>query len=163
MPKIAVCPGSFDPVTNGHLDIIKRGAEVFEQVYVVVLDNGNKDPLFQTSERMELLQKTTNEWSNVEVDSFNGLLVDYVESIGAKVILRGLRAISDFEYEMQITSMNKNLNQEIDTFFMMTNNQFSFLSSSMVKEIAKYHGKVSDLVPATVEKALKAKYATAHS
>lgn len=159
MADIAVCPGSFDPVTNGHLDIINRGAKVFKQVYVVVLDNHSKDPLFDTRERVDLLQKTTANLENVEVDSFNGLLVDYVKSIQAKVILRGLRAISDFEYEMQITSMNKNLNQEIDTFFMMTNNQYSFLSSSIVKEIAKYHGKVSDLVPKPVEEALKTKYA----
>lgn len=163
MVKIAVCPGSFDPVTYGHLDIINRGAKVFDRVFVVVMDNRSKDPLFEVGERMELLEKSTDDLPNVEVDSFNGLLVDYVHSKQAKVILRGLRAISDFEYEMQITSMNKNLNNEIDTFFMMTNNQYSFLSSSIVKEIAKYHAAVSDLVPPPVEKALEAKYALPRS
>jgi pantetheine-phosphate adenylyltransferase len=159
MNNIAVCPGSFDPVTYGHLDIIKRGAKVFEHVYIVVLNNRNKNPLFSVDERMDLLREVSYDVPNVEVDSFTGLLVDYVQSKNAKVILRGLRAISDFEYEMQITSTNKKLVEEIDTFFMMTNNQYSFLSSSIVKEVAKYHGSISDFVPEPVEKALKAKYA----
>lgn len=158
MTQIAVCPGSFDPVTNGHLDIIQRGAEVFEHVYVVVLDNSSKGPLFDAHERVTLLQQTTENLKNVEVDSFNGLLVDYAASMQAKVILRGLRAVSDFEYEMQITSMNKKLNNDIETFFMMTRNEYSFLSSSIVKEIAQYHGSVADLVPKAVEHALRLKY-----
>lgn len=161
MERIAVCPGSFDPVTNGHLDIIKRGAKVFERVYVAVLNNRNKNPLFTIEERIELLKKVTDDLPNVEVDSFHGLLVEYARSKKAGVILRGLRAVSDFEYEMQSTSINKNLDDEIDTFFMMTKNQYSFLSSSIVKEIAKYHAPVSDLVPEPVAEALREKYTSA--
>ncbi|HEU5141068.1 MAG TPA: pantetheine-phosphate adenylyltransferase [Bacillales bacterium] len=163
MERVAVCPGSFDPVTNGHLDIIKRGAKVFERVYVAVLNNRNKDPLFTLEERVELLKMATADLNNVEVDSFSGLLVEYAKSKNAGVILRGLRAVSDFEYEMQSTSINKNLDDEIDTFFMMTNNQYSFLSSSIVKEIAKYQAPVSNLVPEPVEEALRTKFAVPRS
>lgn len=158
MERIAVCPGSFDPVTYGHLDIISRGAKVFDRVYVCVLDNRTKSPLFSIEERKSLIRASTENLPNVEVDAYNGLLVDYAKHQDANVILRGLRAISDFEYEMQITSMNKNLNEEVDTFFMMTNNQYSFLSSSMVKEIAKYQADVSNLVPNPVEDALLGKF-----
>ncbi|WNB90510.1 pantetheine-phosphate adenylyltransferase [Bacillus sp. NEB1478] len=158
MPTTAVCPGSFDPVTRGHLDIIKRGADVFDEVIVVVANNQSKDPLFTVEERITLLKEVTEKFPNVKVDSFNGLLIDYVKSIGANVILRGLRAVSDFEYEMKIASINKKLDDGVETFFMMTNNQYSFLSSSIVKEAAKYHANVSDLVPEIVEKALKEKY-----
>lgn len=158
MKSIAVCPGSFDPVTNGHLDIIRRAAKVFDEVYVVVLSNSSKRPLFSTDERTDLLKKVTKEIHNVKVDSFNGLLVDYAKSIGASAIVRGLRAVSDFEYEMQITSMNRVLNENIETFFVMTNNQYSFLSSSIVKEVAKYGANISDLVPLQVEQALKEKF-----
>ncbi|MCM3732287.1 pantetheine-phosphate adenylyltransferase [Fictibacillus nanhaiensis] len=158
MPTTAVCPGSFDPVTRGHLDIIKRGANVFDEVIVVVANNQSKDPLFTVDERIALLKEVTKKFPNVKVDSFNGLLIDYVKSIGANVILRGLRAVSDFEYEMKIASINKKLDDEVETFFMMTNNQYSFLSSSIVKEAAKYHANVSDLVPEVVEEALKEKY-----
>jgi pantetheine-phosphate adenylyltransferase len=158
MPTTAVCPGSFDPVTRGHLDIIKRGANVFDEVIVVVANNQSKDPLFTVEERITLLKAVTEKFPNVKVDSFNGLLIDYVKSIGANVILRGLRAVSDFEYEMKIASINKKLDDGVETFFMMTNNQYSFLSSSIVKEAAKYHANVSDLVPEIVEKALKEKY-----
>ena len=158
MPTTAVCPGSFDPVTRGHLDIIKRGAKVFDEVIVVVANNQSKDPLFTVDERIALLKEVTQKFPNVKVDSFNGLLIDYVKSIGANVILRGLRAVSDFEYEMKIASINKKLDDEVETFFMMTNNQYSFLSSSIVKEAAKYHANVSDLVPEIVEEALKEKY-----
>jgi len=158
MPTTAVCPGSFDPVTLGHLDIIKRGAKVFDEVIVVVANNQSKDPLFTVDERIVLLKKVTKQFPNVKVDSFNGLLIDYVKNIGATVILRGLRAVSDFEYEMKIASINKKLDDEVETFFMMTNNQYSFLSSSIVKEAAKYHANVSDLVPDIVEDALKEKY-----
>ncbi|GIN91482.1 phosphopantetheine adenylyltransferase [Siminovitchia terrae] len=158
MTSIAVCPGSFDPVTNGHLDIIRRGAKVFDEVYVVVLSNSSKKPLFSTDERTELIKKVTKDIKNVKVDSFNGLLVDYAKSIHANAIIRGLRAVSDFEYEMQITSMNRVLNENIETFFIMTNNQYSFLSSSIVKEVAKYNADISELVPWEVEKALKEKF-----
>lgn len=158
MASIAVCPGSFDPITLGHLDIIKRGAKVFDQVYVVVLNNSSKNPLFNVQERIELILEVTKEIPNVKVDSFQGLLVEYAKSVNANAILRGLRAVSDFEYEMQITSMNRVLNEEIETFFVMTKNQYSFLSSSIVKEVAKYNGDISELVPHPVQKALIEKF-----
>ncbi|MCA1059282.1 pantetheine-phosphate adenylyltransferase [Rossellomorea aquimaris] len=158
MPSIAVCPGSFDPVTYGHLDIIRRGAKVFDQIHVVVLNNSSKKPLFSVEERIELIREVTRDIPNVVVDSFQGLLVDYAKNVHAKAIIRGLRAVSDFEYEMQITSMNRVLDDEIETFFIMTNNQYSFLSSSIVKEVAKYGGDISELVPKRVEESLKKKY-----
>ncbi|MBR0578891.1 pantetheine-phosphate adenylyltransferase [Bacillus altitudinis] len=158
MGNIAVCPGSFDPVTLGHLDIIKRGSKIFDEVYVCVLNNSSKKPLFTVEERCELIRQATKELPNIKVESFHGLLVDYAKQKEAKVILRGLRAVTDFEYEMQGTSMNKVLNDDIETFFMMTNNQYSFLSSSIVKEVAKYHGSVKELVPQEVEAALKEKF-----
>ena len=158
MASIAVCPGSFDPVTYGHLDIIRRGAKVFDQVYVAVLKNSSKKPLFSVEERMELLKEVVKPFPNVVVESFNGLLVDHARSKNATTILRGLRAVSDFEYEMQITSMNRVLDENIETFFMMTNSQYAFLSSSIVKEVAKYNGNISDLVPPIVEEALRKKF-----
>ena len=158
MVRIAVCPGSFDPITYGHLDIITRGAKVFDEVYISVLNNSSKSPLFTVEERMELIKKVTRDIPNVKVDTFHGLLIDYAESVNAKAIIRGLRAVSDFEYEMQITSMNKLLNDSIETFFIMTNNQYSFLSSSIVKEVAQYHGAISELVPPEVEVALREKF-----
>ncbi|HJV15834.1 MAG TPA: pantetheine-phosphate adenylyltransferase [Bacillales bacterium] len=158
MASIAVCPGSFDPITYGHLDIIKRGAKVFDEVYVVVLNNSSKQPLFSVEERIHLIKEVTKEIPNVKVDEFHGLLVDYAKSVNANAIIRGLRAVSDFEYEMQITSMNRVLNEDIETFFIMTNNQYSFLSSSIVKEVAHYDGKISELVPSIVERALHEKF-----
>ncbi|KEZ49970.1 MULTISPECIES: pantetheine-phosphate adenylyltransferase [Metabacillus] len=158
MASIAVCPGSFDPVTYGHLDIIKRGAKVFDHVYVCVLNNSSKNPLFNVDERIELLQEVTKDMPNVTVESFKGLLIEYANSKKASTILRGLRAVSDFEYEMQITSMNRVLDENVETLFMMTNNQYSFLSSSIVKEVAKYRGDISELVPKPVEHALKQKF-----
>lgn len=160
MKTIAVCSGSFDPVTLGHLDIIKRGSQVFEKVIVGVLNNINKKPLFTVEERLEMLREATKDLPNVTVDSFDGLLIDYMKKVNAKVILRGLRAISDFEYEMQIAAMNRKLDEEIETFFIMTKNEYSFLSSSIVKEVAKYNGDVSGLVPPVVEKALKEKFSS---
>ncbi|RSD28131.1 pantetheine-phosphate adenylyltransferase [Mesobacillus subterraneus] len=158
MARIAVCPGSFDPITYGHLDIITRAAKVFDEIYVVVLNNSSKKPLFSVEERIDLIEKVTRHIPNVKFDSFQGLLVDYAESVNANAIIRGLRAVSDFEYEMQITSMNRVLNDKIETFFIMTNNQYSFLSSSIVKEVAKYEGKISELVPVEVEEALVKKF-----
>src|SRR5699024_5625313 len=151
--KLAICPGSFDPITNGHLDIISRGAKIFDEVIVTIFNNQSKSPLFTVEERIQLIEKTTEHLPNVSVDMSDGLLVDYAAKNKASAILRGLRAVSDFEYEMQITSMNKKLEPEIETFFMMTNNQYSFLSSSIVKEVAKYNGNISNLVPEFVEKA----------
>lgn len=156
--RVAICPGSFDPITNGHLDIITRGSKIFDEVIVAVFNNQSKDPLFSVDERIELIEQVTAHLPNVVADSNDGLLVDYAKEKDVDVILRGLRAVSDFEYEMQITSMNRKLNPEIETFFMMTNNQYSFLSSSIVKEAAKYHSSVADLVPKEVAEALTQKY-----
>ncbi len=158
MNRVAICPGSFDPITNGHLDIITRGSKIFDQVIIALFNNQSKEPLFTVEERIQLIEQVTTHLPNVVVDSNDGLLVDYAKEKGVHVILRGLRAVSDFEYEMQITSMNRKLDPQIETFFMMTNNQYSFLSSSIVKEVAKYHSSVSDLVPKEVEQALIQKY-----
>lgn len=156
--KVAVVPGSFDPVTFGHLDIIKRAADIFDVVYVAVLNNSSKQPLFSVEERIALMAEVTKTLPNVRIESSTGLLIDYAKEKNAKAIVRGLRAISDFEYEMQITSMNRFLDETIETFFIMTKNQYSFLSSSIVKEAAKYGSDVRELVPDCVEQALKEKY-----
>lgn len=158
MSKIAICPGSFDPITNGHLDIIERGSKIFGEVIVAIFNNTSKETLFTTEERIDLIKESTKHLPNVTVDSSEGLLIDYAKRKKVNVILRGLRAISDFEYEMQITSMNRKLDNEIETLFMMTNNQYSFISSSIIKEVAKYDASVSDLVPKPVEEALKIKF-----
>jgi pantetheine-phosphate adenylyltransferase len=156
--SIAVCPGSFDPITYGHLDIIRRGAKVFDMVYVSVMNNSSKNPLFSVEERISLIKEVTKDLQNVKVDEHSGLLVEYAKSVNANAIIRGLRAVSDFEYEMQITSMNRVLNDEIETFFIMTNSQYSFLSSSIVKEVSKYNGNISELVPPVVKIALDKKF-----
>ena len=158
MTKIAVVPGSFDPITMGHLDIIKRASTIFDEVKVVVMNNSSKNPLFDVNERMDLISQVTQSIPNVKVDSFSGLLIDYSVEVKANAIIRGLRAVSDFEYEMQITSMNRFLNENIETLFMVSNNQYSFLSSSIVKEVAKYKGSIAGLVPEAVEKALHSKF-----
>lgn len=158
MDKIAVVPGSFDPITNGHLDIIQRAADIFDVVYVAVMNNSAKKPLFNVEERIDLIQQVTKDMPNVKVESSSGLLIHYVKEKNAHVIVRGLRAVSDFEYEMQITSMNRYLDHHIETFFIMTKNQHSFLSSSIVKEVSQYGGDIESLVPAIVNKALKEKF-----
>lgn len=158
MSKTVVVPGSFDPLTNGHLDIIKRAAKVFGQVNVVISINSSKKSLFTVEERRKLIEEVTAEIPNVVVRTSTGLLIDYAKSIGAAAIVRGLRAVSDFEYEMRITSMNRVLDESIETFFIMTNNQYSFLSSSIVKEVAQYGGDISELVPKQVELALNEKF-----
>lgn len=158
MTKIAVVPGSFDPITMGHLDIIKRASTIFDEVKVVIMNNSSKNPLFDVNERMDLISQVTQSIPNVKVDSFSGLLIDYSVEVKANAIIRGLRAVSDFEYEMQITSMNRFLNENIETLFMVSNNQYSFLSSSIVKEVAKYKGSITGLVPEAVEKALHSKF-----
>ncbi|MFD1849164.1 pantetheine-phosphate adenylyltransferase [Oceanobacillus bengalensis] len=158
MGTLAICPGSFDPITNGHLDIITRASNIFDNVIVAVFNNQAKSPLFTVEERMRLLKEATKDLPNITIDSSDHLLMDYAKEKNASAVVRGLRAISDFEYEMQITSMNRKLNPEIETIFMMTNNQYSFLSSSMIKEAAKYNGDISGLVPEFVEQALKKKF-----
>jgi len=158
MGKLAIVPGSFDPFTNGHLDIVERGAKIFTEVIVTVFNNKAKSPLFSVEERVNLVKESTKHLPNVSVDSSDYLLMDYAREKQADVVLRGLRAISDFEYEMQITSMNRKLNVDVETLFIMTNNQYSFLSSSMIKEVAEYHGNISGLVSEVVEQALKEKF-----
>ncbi|MEG2539044.1 MAG: pantetheine-phosphate adenylyltransferase [Clostridium sp.] len=148
MNKIAVYPGSFDPITNGHLDIIQRSAKVFDKLIVAVLENPEKKShLFNVSERVDLIKKATSHIDNIEVESFMGLLVNYVESKGANIIVRGLRAISDFEYEFQMTLMNRKLSPDIETFFMMTKTDYSYLSSSAIKQVAYFGGSIEQLVP----------------
>ena len=153
----AVYPGSFDPVTNGHLDVIERAAKVFDHLTVAVVRNLGKSPLFSVEERMDLLRSSTAHLSNVSVDRFEGMLVDYLHSVGAKVVIKGLRAISDFEYEFQMALMNRKLDSEIETLFMMTHNRYSYLSSSLVKEVARLGGEIDDLVPEVVLPAIRAK------
>lgn len=155
---VAVYPGSFDPVHNGHLDIIHRAAKQFDRLIVAVLNNTSKNPLFTLEERKELLGRVTKDIPNVEVDGFRDLLINYMKEKQAHVIVRGLRAVSDFEHEMMMASTNQKLSGDIETFFMMTNPAFSYLSSSIVKEVATFHGPVVDLVPPEVEKALRDKY-----
>lgn len=155
----AVYPGSFDPITYGHIDIIQRGTPIFDQITVAVLINPAKKSLFSIEERIDLIKEATQHIPNVQVESFEGLLVDYMRHNKANVIIKGLRAVSDFEYELQMASINRRLNSDIETFFMMTSNNYSFLSSSIVKDVAQHDGDVSELVPPVVVKALKAKYA----
>ncbi|AOV08365.1 pantetheine-phosphate adenylyltransferase [Sporosarcina ureilytica] len=162
MSKLAVVPGSFDPITNGHLDIITRASKVFDKVNVVIMNNSAKNSLFTVEERVTLIEKATANLPNVQVASSNGLMINYAESVGAVAVVRGLRAVTDFEYEMQITSMNRVLDEDIETFFIMTKNQYSFLSSSIVKEVAKYGGNISELVPKEVELALNEKFEKQH-
>jgi pantetheine-phosphate adenylyltransferase len=148
---VAIYPGSFDPVTNGHLDIIERGAGIFDRIIVGVLVNAAKNPLFSLEERLDMLRTVTARWHNVEIDSFDGLLVGYATAKKAGVILRGIRAVTDFEYEFQMALMNRRLAPEVETVFMMPAEAYSFLSSSLVKEVSALGGSVSGLVPALVE------------
>jgi pantetheine-phosphate adenylyltransferase len=153
----AVYPGSFDPVTNGHLDLIERGAIIFDRVVVAVTHNLEKDPLFGIQERIEMLEAVTNEWKNVAVEMFDGLLVDYARAKGARVIMRGIRAVSDYEYELQMAMMNRKIEPQIETVFMLPGEPYSYLSSRLVKELARLGGPVKGLVPPLVEERLRAK------
>ena len=157
--SIALYPGSFDPVTNGHLDLIERGEKMFDLVIVAVLKNAEKQPLFTVPERVEMLREVTDRWSGVEVDVFDGLLVDYARKRGAGVILRGIRAVSDYEYELQMALMNRKLAPEIETVFMLPGEKYSYLSSRLVREISQLGGPVKDLVPTAVEERLRARNA----
>ena len=156
-PITAIYPGSFDPVTNGHLDLIERGTKIFDRLIVGVLRNLEKDPLFTLVERLEMLRETTRLWPNVEVDVFDGLLVDYARQRGARVILRGIRAVSDYEYELQMALMNRKLESQIETVFMMPAEAYSYLSSRLVREIARLGGSLEGLVPPVVEQRLRTK------
>jgi pantetheine-phosphate adenylyltransferase len=152
---IAVYPGSFDPITNGHLDLIERGARLCDRLIVAVLGNENKQPLFTVEERMEMLREAVADYPNVEVDSFGGLLVDYARHKGATAILRGIRAISDYEYELQMALMNRRLCPEVETVFLMAGEAYSFISSRIVKEVIRLGGNLAGLVPPSVEVRLR--------
>ena len=152
-----VYPGSFDPLTNGHLDVIKRAAKLFDEVIVAVVKNVSKNPLFSISERCELVRASVNQITNVKVNNFSGLLVEFVEEVQAQAIVRGLRAVSDFEFEFQMALMNRKLNERIETIFMMPKDTYTFLSSGIVKEIAQFGGDIKEFVPEPVVKALEKK------
>ena len=156
---IAVYPGSFDPITYGHLDIIDRGLEVFDELIVAIARNSGKQSLFTIEERIAMIQRVIGDNPRVRVGTFDGLLVDYVVQNNARVILRGLRAVSDFEYEFQIAQMNHTVNKEVETLFMMTSVPYGYLSSSIVKEVASLHGPIDTFVPAPIREALEAKFA----
>src|SRR5437899_2192690 len=159
MSTLAVYPGSFDPLTNGHVDIITRGARLFDRIVVAILVNAEKAPLFSMAERVEIAREVFNDQPSVEVDTFNGLLVDYVERRRAQVIVRGLRAVSDFEFEFQMALMNRRLNDKIETVFMMPAEQYSYISSRLIKEVFALGGRVHGLVPDMVEAKLRDKLA----
>ena len=153
----AIYPGSFDPVTNGHLDLIERASGLFDRLIVAILVNPDKDPLFSVGERVGMLKEAVKHLPNVEVDTFEGLLVDYARRQGARVLLRGIRAVSDYEYELQMALMNRQLQPDIETVFMLPAEAYSYLSSRLVKEVARLGGSIKDLVPPTVEERIRAK------
>ena len=159
MQVTAVYPGTFDPITNGHLDIISRGVRLFDRIVVALLHNPDKEPLLPLAERMEIVRAVVARFPNVGVESFDGLLVDYVRSRGAQVIVRGLRALSDFEYEFQMALMNRRLEPGVETVYMMPSEATSYVSSRLVKEVARLGGDVSGLVPAEVVARLQSRYA----
>jgi pantetheine-phosphate adenylyltransferase len=156
--KIAVYPGSFDPITFGHLDIINRGLKIFDEIVIAVARNEKKSPLFSVEERVQLIEAVMHGNARVKVDTFEGLLIDYVRSCKAQAIIRGLRAVSDFEYELQMAQINRSISKDVETVFLMTSVFFSFLSSSLVKEVSSLNGPVDGLVPPLVKKALDAKF-----
>jgi pantetheine-phosphate adenylyltransferase len=156
-PVLAIYPGSFDPVTNGHLDLIDRGTKIFDRLVVAILRNTEKEPLFSLEERKEMLAEVTAPYENVEIDCFHGLLVEYARKRKAHVLLRGIRAVSDYEYELQMAMMNRKLEPGLETVFMLPAVEYSFLSSRLVREIAQLGGSVRGLVPAAVERRLRAK------
>jgi pantetheine-phosphate adenylyltransferase len=154
---IAIYPGSFDPPTNGHLDLIERGSKIFDELIVAILRNPDKDPLFSVAEKRNMLESLTEGFDNVRVDTFEGLTVDYAARVKATAVLRGIRALSDYEYELQMALMNRKLQPELETVFMMPAEQYSYLSSRLVREVAKLGGSIRDLVPEMVERKLKEK------
>ena len=160
MPTLAVFPGSFDPLTNGHVDIITRGTRLFDRIIVAILVNAEKQPLFSMEERVEIAREVFKDMPSVEVDTFAGLLVDYVERRKAHAIVRGLRAVSDFEYEFQMALMNQRLNGRIETVFMMPAEQYTYISSRLIKEVFALGGRVHGLVPDMVEERLRTKVKT---
>lgn len=159
MRKIAVYPGSFDPITNGHVDIIKRGLRMFDELIILIAYNPNKKTLFSVNERLEMIREVIKDCNNIRVDSYDGLLVDFVKNAGANVILRGLRALSDFEYEFQLALINRRLNRDIETVFLMTGYRWFYTSSTIINEAASLGGSVKGLVPDIVNQKLVEKYA----
>lgn len=154
---IAIYPGSFDPLTNGHLDLIERGSRIFDRLIVAILRNPEKDPLFSVEERHEMLAEMVARWDNVSIETFDGLLVDFARRVNAGAVLRGIRAISDYEYELQMALMNRKLAPQIETVFMASAEAYSYLSSRLIKDIARLRGPVHDLVPPLVERRLQEK------
>ena len=154
---IAIYPGSFDPLTNGHLDLIERGSKIFDELVVAILRNPEKDPLFSLGDRREMMEAMTERWKNVRVDTFEGLMVDYAVKVNAMAVLRGIRAISDYEYELQMALMNRKLRPDLETVFMMPAEQYSYLSSRLVREVARLGGTITGLVPDIVEQRLREK------
>jgi pantetheine-phosphate adenylyltransferase len=153
----AIYPGSFDPPTNGHLDLIERGSKIFDELVVAILRNSEKTPLFSLGERRRMLEELTSDFKNVSVDTFDGLTVDYAARVKASAVLRGIRALSDYEYELQMALMNRKLRPDLETVFMMPAEQYSYLSSRLVREVARLGGDISGLVPEIVEQRLKEK------
>lgn len=156
--RIGICPGSFDPVTNGHVDIFERSSKLVDKLIVAVFENPNKNPLFTMEERADLLRESTKHIPNIEVDFFSGLLNDYVKQRDSYLIIRGLRALSDFEYEFQRALLSKSMDPDIETVFIMTNNKYSFVSSTGIRELARFGGSLEGLVPQVVVEALANKY-----
>jgi pantetheine-phosphate adenylyltransferase len=154
---IAIYPGSFDPPTNGHLDLIQRGSRIFDELVVAILRNPEKAPLFSVTERAAMLETLTKDYANVRVDTFDGLTVDYAVSVNATCVLRGIRAVSDYEYELQMALMNRKLRPELETVFMMPADKYSYLSSRLVREVAQLGGSIQGLVPELVDQSLHAK------
>jgi pantetheine-phosphate adenylyltransferase len=152
--RIAVYPGTFDPVTNGHLDLADRGRRHFDRLIIAILRNEGKEPMFSVDERIELLRQAVDGWDNVDVESFDGLLVDYAERVGASMILRGIRAVTDLEYEMQMAMMNRRMNQNLETVFMVPSEAYSYVSSRLVREVSGLGGTAEGLVPECVARAL---------
>lgn len=158
--RIVICPGSFDPMTNGHLDVVQRASRLFDRVVVAVAASEPKGPFFALAERLELVRQSVAHLANVEAEAFSGLLVEYVRKRGAHAVIRGLRAVSDFEFEFQLALMNRKLNEQVETIFMMPRESYTFLSSRLVKEIASLGGDVAEFVPAPVLAALRRRLAT---
>ena len=160
MRRVGVYPGSFDPVTNGHIDLAERGRRQFDRLIIGVLSNDEKKPIFSVDQRVELLEDAVSEWDDVEVCAFDGLLVDFAKRVGATMILRGIRAVTDLEYEMQMAMMNRRLNPELETVFVVPNEVYSYVSSRLVREVARLGGSIAGLVPEKVSKALANRFAS---